>query len=77
MHTRRAGKREHLAAGTAAQAIEVFLWTGPMPITNPSFTQPALPAKIPRNAISISAPVSGKPTLAYSAMQLPVDPETT
>lgn len=55
----------------------VFLRTGPMPITNPSFTQPALPAKIPRNAVSISAPFSGKPTLAHSAMQLPVDHETT
>ena len=55
----------------------VFLRTGPMPITGPSFTQPALPAKIPRNAISISAPVSGKPTLAYFAIQPPVDHETT
>jgi hypothetical protein len=48
-----------------------------MPITSPSFTQPAFLAKIPRNAVSISAPVSGKPTLAYFGMQPPVDHETT
>jgi hypothetical protein len=54
----------------------VFLRTGTMPITGPNFTQPALPAKIPRNAVSISAPVSGKPTLAHSAMLPPVDHET-
>jgi hypothetical protein len=48
-----------------------------MPITNPTFAQPALPAKIPRNAVSISALVSGKPTLAYFGMQPPMDHETT
>ena len=48
-----------------------------MPITSRSFTQPALPAKIPRYAISISAPVSGKPTMAYFGMHPPVDHETT
>jgi hypothetical protein len=55
----------------------VFSWTGTMPITGPSFTQPALPAKPPRQAVSNSAPVSGKPTLANSAIQPPVDHETT
>jgi hypothetical protein len=55
----------------------VFLRTGTLPITNPSFTHPALPAKIPRNAVSISATVSGRPTLVYSAIKLPVDHETT
>jgi hypothetical protein len=55
----------------------VFLRTGPMPITGPSFTQPARPAKPQRNAASNSAPVSGKPTLAYFGMQPPVDHETT
>ena len=55
----------------------VFSRTGPMPITGSSFTQPALSAKIPRNAVSISSPVSGKPTLAYFGMQPPVDHETT
>jgi hypothetical protein len=54
----------------------VFLRTGTMPITNPSSTQPPLPAKIQRNAVSISAPVSREPTLAHSAMQPPVDHET-
>jgi hypothetical protein len=48
-----------------------------MPITNPSFTQRALPAKIPRNVVSISVPASGQPTLAYFGTQPPVDHEIT
>jgi hypothetical protein len=55
----------------------VFLRTGTMPITCPSFTHPALPANSPRAAVSTSAPVSREPTLAHSAMQPPVDHETT
>jgi hypothetical protein len=55
----------------------VFLRTGTMPISCPSFTHPALPAKPPRNPVSTSATVSGEPTLAHSAMQPPVDHETT
>ena len=55
----------------------VFVRTGTMPITSPSFTQPTLLAIIPRNVVSNSGPVSGEPTLAHSATQPPVDHETT
>jgi len=55
----------------------VFLRTGTMPITCPSFTHPALLAKPPRSHVSTCATVSGEPTLAHSAMQPPVDHETT
>jgi hypothetical protein len=55
----------------------VFLRTGTMPITCPSFTHPSLPAKHTRNPVSTCATVSGEPTLAHSAMPPPVDHDTT
>ena len=68
--------RTALTVAGLYSCLWVFLRTGPMPVTSPSLTQPALPAKPQHNAVSNSAPVSGQPTLAHSAVQPPVDHET-